>query len=211
MARIRLDRGRVAGVVLASGETLDAPAVVSSADPKRTMLGLLPPGALPLKVEEEFRRLRCRGTAAKVHLALSGPLELAGADGRLDEAIRIGGGHVDDLERAFDAIKYRGFSARPNLEIRVPTVVDPSLAPAGHHVVSILASYAPYDLEGGWSAEARERLGRRRGRRPRTPRSRRRGGASWPARCSPPPISSPASPSPAASSTTASWRSTSSW
>lgn len=157
--RIRLDRGRVAGVTLASGETVDAPVVLSSADPKRTMLKLLAPGTLPLRIEEELRRLRSRGSAAKVHLALSGPLELAGSDGRLDEAIRIGGGHVDDLERAFDAIKYRRFSERPHLEIRVPTVTDPSLAPAGHHVVSILASFAPYDLEGGWTPEARERLG----------------------------------------------------
>ncbi|HKH46474.1 MAG TPA: NAD(P)/FAD-dependent oxidoreductase [Thermoanaerobaculia bacterium] len=157
--RIRLDRGKVAGVTLTSGETIDAPLVLSSADPKRTMLELLPPGALPLKIEEEFRRLRSRGTAAKVHLALSGPLELAGSDGRLDEAIRIGGGHVDDLERAFDAIKYRGFSERPHLEIRVPTVADPSLAPTGHHVVSILASFAPYDLDGGWTEEARDRFG----------------------------------------------------
>ncbi len=159
VARIRLDRGKVTGVTLVSGEAVDASVVVSSADPKRTLLRLLAPGTLPIRIEEEFRRLRCRGTAAKVHLALAGPLELPAADGRLDEAIRIGGGHVDELERAFDAIKYRRFSERPHLEIRVPTVADPGLAPAGHHVVSILASFAPYDLDGGWTDEARERLG----------------------------------------------------
>ena len=157
--RIRLDQSKVAGVTLASGETVDAPVVLSSADPKRTMLDLLAPGSLPLKIEEELHRVRSRGSAAKVHLALSGPLELTGSDGRLDEAIRIGGGHVDELERAFDAIKYRRFSERPHLEIRVPSVADPGLAPAGHHVVSILASFAPFNLEGGWTAEARERLG----------------------------------------------------
>jgi phytoene dehydrogenase-like protein len=157
--RIRLEKGKVAGVTLASGETIDAPVVLSSADPKRTMLKLLAPGTLPLQIEEEFHRLRSRGSAAKVHLALSGPLELTGSNGRQDEAIRIGGGHVDDLERAYDAIKYRRFSERPHLEIRVPTVADPSLAPAGHHVVSILASFAPYTLDGGWTGEARERLG----------------------------------------------------
>ncbi|HEY4595733.1 MAG TPA: NAD(P)/FAD-dependent oxidoreductase [Thermoanaerobaculia bacterium] len=157
--RIRLDRGKVAGVTLASGETVDAPVVLSSADPKRTMLDLLAPGSLPLKIEEELHRVRSRGSAAKVHLALSGPLELNRSDGRLDEAIRIGGGHVDELERAYDAIKYRRFSERPHLEIRVPSVADPGLAPAGHHVVSILASFAPSNLEGGWTAEARERLG----------------------------------------------------
>jgi phytoene dehydrogenase-like protein len=159
VARIRVEGGKVAGVKLASGEAIDAPIVLSSADPKRTMLKLLAPGTLPLRIEEEFHRIRSRGTAAKVHLALSGPLEVAGSDGRRDEAIRIGGGHVDDLERAFDAIKYRRFSERPHLEIRVPTIADPSLAPQGHHVVSILASFAPYDLDGGWTAEARERLG----------------------------------------------------
>src|SRR6185369_7761792 len=120
--RIRIEKGKVAGVTL------------SSADPKRTLLNLLAPGSLPLRIEDEFHRLRSRGSAAKIHLALSGTLELAGSNGRQDEAIRIGGGHVDDLERAYDAIKYRRFSEKPNLEIRVPTVADPSLAPAGHHV-----------------------------------------------------------------------------
>jgi phytoene dehydrogenase-like protein len=62
------------------------------------------------------------------------------------------------LERAFDAVKYRALSAHPHLEIRVPTVADPSLAPPGHHVVSILASYAPHDIDGGWTEERRAAL-----------------------------------------------------
>ena len=157
--RIRVEGGKATGVTLASGEAIEAKTVLSPVDPKRTMLSLLPPGTLPLKIEDEVRRLRCRGSAAKVHLALSGPLELSGSPGQQHEAIRIGGGHVDEMERAFDAIKYRRFSERPHLEIRVPSVADPSLAPAGHHVVSILASFAPYDLEGGWNDEAREKLG----------------------------------------------------
>lgn len=159
VSRIRLSSsGAVAGVTLASGETIDAPVVVSSADPKKTMLSLVAPGSLPITIEEEFRRFRARGSAAKVHLALSGPLELPAASGN-HEAIRIGGGHVDDLERAFDAIKYRQFSARPNLDVRVPTVADTTLAPHGHHVVSILSSYAPYTLEGGWTEAAKKALG----------------------------------------------------
>jgi phytoene dehydrogenase-like protein len=95
------------------------------------------------------------------------------AAGSRHEAIRIGGGHVDDLERAFDAIKYRQFSARPNLDVRVPTVADPSLAPQGHHVVSILSSYAPYTLEGGWTEAAKTGARRDRRRRARAPRARR--------------------------------------
>ncbi|MEO8277632.1 MAG: NAD(P)/FAD-dependent oxidoreductase, partial [Thermoanaerobaculia bacterium] len=159
VARIRLAGSAVAGVTLVSGETIDATTVLSSADPKQTLLSLVAPGTLPIQIEEEFRRFRARGSAAKMHLALSGPLELTGAGGRRDEAIRIGGGHVDDLERAFDAIKYRQFATRPNLEIRVPTVADASLAPQGHHVVSILASYAPFALEGGWTDAAKSALG----------------------------------------------------
>ncbi|MGE0640887.1 MAG: phytoene desaturase family protein [Thermoanaerobaculia bacterium] len=155
VARIELENGRAAGVALASGESLRAGLVLSSADPKATMLRLLPPGTLPISIEDQFRRIRARGTATKVHLALSGPLELAATGGRLHESISVGGGHVDELERAFDAIKYRQASARPHLEVRVPSVADPTLAPKGHHVVSILASYAPVDLEGGWTEGAK--------------------------------------------------------
>jgi phytoene dehydrogenase-like protein len=155
--RITIANGRVTGIELASGERIEAAAVLATCDPKQAFLKLIAPGLLPLTIEEEFRRVRARGTAAKVHLALSGPLEL-GRPGERFETISIGGGHVDELERAFDAIKYRRFSARPHLDVRVPTVADPSLAPEGHHVVSILASFAPYDLEGGWSEAQREAL-----------------------------------------------------
>ncbi len=158
VARIRITAGRVTGVELVSGEAIEAPVVVATCDPKQAFLKLVAPGALPISIEEEFRRLRCRGTAAKVHLALSGPLELAARPGQSYESIRIGGGHVDELERAFDAVKYRRFSARPHLEVRVPTVAEPALAPPGHHVVSILVSFAPYDLEGGWTEAQREAL-----------------------------------------------------
>jgi len=155
VVRLRLGGGRAAGVTLASGETLDAATLIVTCDPKRAFLSLIAPGTLPIRIEDEYRRIRARGTAAKVHLALSGPLELAARPGQAFESIRIGGGHVDELERAFDAVKYHEASARPHLEIRVPTVADPSLAPAGHHVVSILASYAPHDVAGGWTAPRR--------------------------------------------------------
>lgn len=158
VARIRVAGGRAVGVTLASGEELDAATIVATGDPKRAFLELIAPGTLPIRIEDEYRRIRMRGTAAKVHLALSGPLELAARPGQLLESIRIGGGHVDDLERAFDAVKYRAVSDRPHLEIRVPSVADPTLAPAGHHVVSVLTSYAPYDVDGGWTEERRAAL-----------------------------------------------------
>jgi phytoene dehydrogenase-like protein len=158
VARIRVERGRAAGVTLQNGESIDAPIVIVTSDPKRAFLDLIAPGTLPIRIEDEFRRIRMRGTAAKIHLALSGPLELASRPGQPFEHIRIGGGHVDDLERAFDAVKYRENSARPHLEIRVPTVSEPSLAPAGHHVVSILASYVSHDVKGGWTNQRRINL-----------------------------------------------------
>jgi phytoene dehydrogenase-like protein len=155
VVRLHVENGRAAGVTLASGERLDAATVIATCDPKRAFLELIAPGTLPIRIEEEYRRIRARGTAAKVHLALSGALELAARPGQAFEHIRIGGGHVDDLERAFDAVKYREVSPRPHLEIRVPSVADPGLAPAGHHVVSILASYAPHDVAGGWTEQRR--------------------------------------------------------
>ncbi|HVT60470.1 MAG TPA: NAD(P)/FAD-dependent oxidoreductase [Thermoanaerobaculia bacterium] len=158
VVRLRIENGRAVGVVLASGERVDGATVIATCDPKRSFLELIAPGTLPIRIEEEYRRIRARGTGAKVHLALSGPLDVAARPGQAFESIRIGGGHVDDLERAFDAIKYREVSPRPHLEIRVPTVADPSLAPAGHHVVSILASYAPHDVGGGWTERRRGEL-----------------------------------------------------
>ena len=162
--RIRLRDGRVAGVSLAAvddaaSEDVDAGIVASSVEPKQTLLGLLRPVDLPRHVEEQVRVVRTRGTTAKVHLALSGSLEFRGREDTAIEAARVGGGHLDDLERAFDAVKYRRFSTRPHLDIRVPTVERPDLAPAGHHVISILVSFVPYDLEDGWNNTQREALG----------------------------------------------------
>ncbi len=161
--RILVDGGRAVGVALGgSGDgaasTIDATSIVATCDPKRTFLELIAPGTLPIRVEEEFRRIRTRGTAAKLHLALDGPLELAARPGETYESIRIGGGHVDDLERAFDAVKYRQAAAKPNLDVRVPTVTDPTLAPAGHHVLSILVSYVSHDPAGGWTDARRTEL-----------------------------------------------------
>lgn len=156
---IRLQGGRVAGLRLASGDDVDAPIVAASCDPLTTFFRLLRPGDLPRGVEEQIRVLRVRGTTAKVHLALNGPLEFAGREGATIEAARIGGGTLDDLERAFDAVKYRRFSERPYLDVMVPTIERPDLAPPGHHVVSILVSFAPHGLEGGWSEARREALG----------------------------------------------------
>lgn len=158
VSRIRVEKNRAAGVTLHNGESIDAPVVVVTSDPKRAFLDLIAPGTLPIHIEDEYRRIRMRGTSAKVHLALSGPLELAARPGQHFEHIRIGGGHIDDLERAFDAVKYKENSKHPHLEIRVPTVADSSLAPQGQHVASILVSYVSHDVKGGWTNQRRVNL-----------------------------------------------------
>jgi len=156
--RIRLDGGAVCGVELKGGDFIEAGLVVASCDPKRTLLDLIEPGSLPLDVEEQVASIRMRGSTAKVNLALDGQIAFRDREGER-HARAVVSDHLDEIERAFDAAKYRRCSARPHLDVSIPSVNDPSLAPAGKDVVSVLAHAAPYHLEGGWSGEAIERFG----------------------------------------------------
>ena len=150
--------GRVEAVVLEGGERIEAPIVAASCDPKQVFLRLLPPGSVTHRLERDMRRFRSRGTAAQILLALDAPPRFAcRPEAGADRAFT--GGDLDSLEKAHDAIKYRRFSERPILDIHVPTVTSPDLAPAGHGVVSILVHFAPRDLDPGWDDAARERLG----------------------------------------------------
>lgn len=154
--RIVVDAGHVKGVELAGGKLEEAEIVLATCDPRTTFLDLVHPVHLPANVERQFMSIRARGTTAKLMLALDGPLDLEGAADA--ERAYIGGGSLDDLERAFDAVKYGEFSERPVLDVWVPSMSIEGLAPAGHHVVSILASFVPYDLRAGWSDETRAEL-----------------------------------------------------
>ena len=158
VARIRLDQGAVCGVELEGGRFIEAPLAVASCDPKHALLDLVEPNTLPLDVEEQVASVRVRGTTAKVNLALDGLINFRDREGER-HARAVVADHVDDIERAFDAAKYRACSERPHLEVSVPSVDDPSLAPAGKDVVSILAHAAPYNLEGGWTSDATSRFG----------------------------------------------------
>jgi phytoene dehydrogenase-like protein len=150
--------GAATGVVLASGEEIKAARIAASCDPRTLFLDLIPRATLALAFEHRAGVIRARGVSAKVHLALSKRLEFASRPGERIERARTSGS-LDDLERAFDPIKYRRASERPLLDIFVPTVSRPDLAPADGEVVSILVHFAPFDLEGGWNDAARERLG----------------------------------------------------
>ena len=168
VAQIRVKDGTATGVVLADGEEIAADAVVSGADPKRTFLGLMDPGQLDPTFVMRISNLRASGTVAKVNLAL-GDLPIFPAleaviasDGfrrALSGRIHIGP-DIDYLERAFDASKYGEFSAAPYLDVTIPTLSDPSLAPEGRHVLSAHVQFTPYRLKGGSWTDRREALGR---------------------------------------------------
>ena len=159
---ITVEDGIARGVVLANGDAIEAKAVISNADPKRTLLGLVEPQHLQPSFLQRIQHYRMNGTVAKVNLALGGLPSFKGIDGdvtaRLSGRIQISP-EIDYLERAFDASKYGGFSQHPYIEATIPTLWDSSLAPAGKHVMSIYMQYAPYKLRNGdWDSQ-REALG----------------------------------------------------
>ena len=158
VAGIRSRDGRVLGVTLADGETIEAPLVVSAADPKRT-LGLCDPVELGPTMVWRAGNIRQPGATAKVNLALSDLPSFDGADDvdRLKGRIVIGTS-IDHVERAKDAWKFGHMAEEPWLEATIPTLVDPSLAPEGKHVMSVLVEAAPrYLRDGDWSTE-RDRI-----------------------------------------------------
>ena len=166
VAQIMVQDGKAIGVALASGEEINGRLVISNADPRRTFVGghKEPPLLDSMELDPSFVRavqnIRMRGACAKVNLALNGLPQFAGAHDHspLHGTIVISPS-LKYLERAYDAAKYGSYSPKPYLEIALPSVNDPSLAPEGRHVISIFAQYAPYHLKEGTWAERREALG----------------------------------------------------
>ncbi len=162
VARLLVKDGTVVKVVLSSGEELAAKAVVSGADPKRTLLGLVEPQHLAPSFLQRLQHYRMNGTVAKMNLALRGLPSFRGVDGNalpmLAGRIQISP-DIDYLERAFDAAKYGDFSRQPYIEAVVPTLWDSRLAPEGKHVMSIYMQYAPYKMRDGYGSQQRDELG----------------------------------------------------
>jgi phytoene dehydrogenase-like protein len=153
--------GRTTGVVLEGGEEILAPIVVSGLDPRRTLLQLIEPKELPDDVVEGVRRYKFRGSSGKVNLALDGLPDFACLPGQgphLRGAISISPS-LEYLERAYDDAKYGEFSQRPYMDIVIPSMIDPQMAPPGKHVMSVFVQYAPYHLNGGWTDAKREAFG----------------------------------------------------
>jgi phytoene dehydrogenase-like protein len=159
---IRIKDGAVTGVVLADGEEIAVEAVASGVDPKRTFFNLVDPSQLDPTFANRMKNFRANGTVAKVNLALGGLPVFSALDPTesslksLSGRIHIGP-EIDYLERAFDASKYGEFSKAPYLDVTIPTILDPALAPEGKHVLSACVQYAPYKLrDGNWDASRRE-------------------------------------------------------
>jgi phytoene dehydrogenase-like protein len=155
---VRVKDGAAISVVLSTGEEITAKVIISNADPKRTLLKLVDPIHLSPDFVNKLQHYRMPGTVAKVNLALSGLPEFTALKGASDSGALNGrihiGPEIDYLERAFDESKYGNFSKQPYLEVAIPSLTDPSLAPAGKHVMSIYMQYAPFKLKGSdWDSQ----------------------------------------------------------
>ena len=149
VARIRTSGDRATGVILESGEEIDASVVLSSADAKVTFLDLLEPGTLDPSFEQEVRRFKFRGSSGKVNLAVDRLPDfscLPGVGEHLRGAISFSPS-MDEMEQAYDDAKYGHWSRRPYIDMIIPTLVDPQMAPPGKHVISCFVQYAPYKLD----------------------------------------------------------------
>ena len=158
VTRVETGEENGAKVVANDGQTFQARAVVSSADPRTTFLRLTDPIDLDPNFLLKMRNYRAKGTSAKINLALDGVPKFKGVDSEAKLAGRIHiGPEIDYLERAFDASKYGEFSNEPYLDVTIPSLTDSALAPEGKHVMSIHVQFAPYKLRNGdWKSRGQE-------------------------------------------------------
>jgi phytoene dehydrogenase-like protein len=161
VAHVIVKNGAAAGVVLESGEEIEATVVSSAVDPKRTFLKLVDSVHLDPEFVRQVSRIRMRGCSAKVNLALDTLPDftcLPGDGPHLRGAISISPS-IDYLEQAYDDAKYGSYSRRPYMDIVIPSTIDPTMAPPGRHVMSIFVQYAPYHLKQGSWPELKEKFG----------------------------------------------------
>jgi phytoene dehydrogenase-like protein len=157
--KIQVRNGRVHGVVLAGGEEIRAPLVASNLDPKRTFLELLEESQLDPEFVSDIRKFRSEGTSLKINLALDGLPDfraLPGTPGPQHRATMHICPSIEYVERAWDDAKYGRPSRSPLIEMTIPTMYDPSLAPEGRHIMGIFLQYAPYTLKGSTWDQDRE-------------------------------------------------------
>ena len=165
VARILVRHGRAAGVVLASGEEVPARTVVSAADPYTTFVRLLEPGDLPVRARRAAENRKFSGVAMKMHIALDRLPEVAGFEGT-----GVGPQHsgtfliaptMEYLEEAYADAKAGRPAHSPHIECTLPSVLDPTVAPEGKHLMGVYLQYAPYQLASGSWDEVKEAYGDR--------------------------------------------------
>ncbi len=155
--------GRVTGVALASGEEIIAPYVLSTLDPKSTLLNLLGVEATGPELRRRLRATRNTGVTAKLNILLDQLPIFPSAGSAAEQEVRLRGritilSDILGIERAFDSSKYGEMSDVPVIEAMIPTLIDPSLTNDKRHLLSAVVQYAPVDLKGGWTADARKTL-----------------------------------------------------
>ena len=159
--KVLVKNGRAKGVVMENGDEYNSNIVISGLDPKVTFLNLLDENDLPSDFVKDINNFRIRGSSGKVNLALDGLPDfsaLPGSGHHLRGAISISPSY-DHLEKAYDDAKYGNFSESPYMDIILPSVLDPDMAPSGKHVMSCFVQYAPYNIKGGWNDDKREAFG----------------------------------------------------
>ncbi len=161
VVKIVVENGRAKGVVLENGDEIRANVVSSSVDPRLTFMKLAGTENLPADFVEDISRYKFRGSSGKVNLALDALPDfkcLPGEGTHLRGAISISPS-VEYMERAYDEAKYGRYSRRPYIDIVIPSLTDPSVAPPGKHVMSCFVQYAPYHLKEGTWVEKRDEFG----------------------------------------------------
>jgi len=161
VGKILNKNGRVTGVALQSGEEIRCNVVSSSVDPHHTFLSFMDAKDLPSDFVASIKRYKFRGSSGKVNIALSALPNfkaLPGTGPHLRGAISISPG-MEYMERAYDDAKYGRYSQRPYVDMVIPSLTDPSVAPPGKHVLSCFVQYAPYKLAQGTWDDHREAFG----------------------------------------------------
>lgn len=156
VSKINIDVDRATGVTLADGRVVNASLVVSNADPKTTFNKLVGLSNIETGVARRVKTLRMKGDTAKLHIALDSLPGFTGlTEHQMGQRLVIAP-TMNYIETAFNASKYGEYSKAPAMDISIPSIHDPSLAPDGKHVMSVIVQYAPYELEGGWNDQHKE-------------------------------------------------------